>query len=199
MLMRQLACLLLLMAMALCPGTELPRLCVLTDIGGDPDDRQSLIRLMVYANEFKIEGLVASAAGTPGELKKSITRPELIQEIVEAYGKVRPQLARHAEGWPETSELARKIKSGNPHRGRSFIGEGHDTEGSQWLIGGAWWNLVVEAMVFQTCELVTEVQFTAKEEDSDPVIRRIVEPSGSSFQGLDLTIEPLTDRIGNTV
>ncbi len=65
--------------------------------------------------------------------------------------------------------------------------------------GGAWWNLVVEAMVFQTCELVTEVQFTAKEEDSDPVIRRIVEPSGSSFQGLDLTIEPLTDRIGNTV
>ncbi len=135
MLMRRLACLLLLMAMALCPGTELPRLCVLTDIGGDPDDRQSLIRLMVYANEFKIEGLVASAAGTPGELKKSITRPELIQEIVEAYGKVRPQLARHAEGWPETSELARKIKSGNPHRGRSFIGEGHDTEGSQWLIG----------------------------------------------------------------
>ncbi len=64
---------------------------------------------------------------------------------------------------------------------------------------GAWWNLVVEAMVFQTCELVTEVQFTAKEEDSDPVIRRIVEPSGSSFQGLDLTIEPLADRIGNTV
>ena len=64
---------------------------------------------------------------------------------------------------------------------------------------GAWWNLVVEAMVFQTCELVTEVQFAAKEEDSDPVIRRIVEPSGSSFQGLNLTIEPLTDRIGNTV
>jgi hypothetical protein len=62
-----------------------------------------------------------------------------------------------------------------------------------------WWNLVVEAVVFQGCELVTEVQFTAKEEDSDPVIRRIMEPSGSSFQGLDLTIEPLTDRIGNPV
>lgn len=53
--------------------------------------------------------------------------------------------------------------------------------------------------MFQTCELVTEVQFAAKEEDSDPVIRRIVEPSGSSFQGLDLTIEPFTDRIGNPV
>jgi hypothetical protein len=64
---------------------------------------------------------------------------------------------------------------------------------------GTWWNLVIEAAVLQTCKLVTEVQFTAKEEDSDPVIRRIVEPSGSSFQGLDLTIEPLTDRIGNPV
>ena len=53
-----------------------PRLFVLTDIGGDPDDQQSLVRLMVYANEFQIEGLVASAAGTPGELKQAITRPD---------------------------------------------------------------------------------------------------------------------------
>ena len=37
-----------------------PRLVVLTDIGGDPDDTQSMIRLMTYANEFEIEGLIAS-------------------------------------------------------------------------------------------------------------------------------------------
>ncbi len=30
-----------------------PRLAVLTDIGGDPDDRQSMVRLMAYANEFQ--------------------------------------------------------------------------------------------------------------------------------------------------
>jgi hypothetical protein len=30
-----------------------PRLVVLTDIGGDPDDQQSLIRLMLYSNESK--------------------------------------------------------------------------------------------------------------------------------------------------
>jgi hypothetical protein len=83
---------------------ERPRLCVLTDIGGDPDDRQSMVRLMVYA------------------------------EIVHAYGKVRPRLARHAEGWPEAAELDGKIKSGNPHRGRDHIGETHGTEGSRWLV-----------------------------------------------------------------
>lgn len=112
---------------------ERPRLCVLTDIGGDPDDRQSMIRLMVYSNEFDIEGLIASAAGTPGELKKAIVRPDLIREIVNAYGKVRPRLNRHAEGWPEAAVLAAKIKSGNPHRGREFIGKDHDTEASRWL------------------------------------------------------------------
>ena len=33
-------------------AAERPRLCVLTDIGGDPDDTQSMVRLMVYANEI---------------------------------------------------------------------------------------------------------------------------------------------------
>jgi len=31
-------------------AAEKPRLIVLTDIGGDPDDQQSMIRLMHYAN-----------------------------------------------------------------------------------------------------------------------------------------------------
>src|SRR5947208_562234 len=82
------------------PPAAKPRLLVLTDIGGDPDDQQSLIRLMTYANEFEIEGLIASATGTPGELKKEITRTELICEIVAAYGKVRPNLLLHHPDYP---------------------------------------------------------------------------------------------------
>lgn len=122
----------------LCAGaspapSERPRLCILTDIGGDPDDTQSMIRLMVYANEFEIEGLIASASGTVGELKKSITQPQLIRQVVETYDKVRPNLVKKAQGWPETADLLAKIKTGNPHRGRKFIGSGHDTEGSRWL------------------------------------------------------------------
>src|SRR5687768_12593683 len=105
---------LLIAALASARTAERPRLLVLTDIGGDPDDQQSMIRLMVYANEFEIEGLVATASGTPGELKTAITRPDLIREIVTAYGEVRPNLVRHAGGWPETADLLRLIKSGNP-------------------------------------------------------------------------------------
>jgi len=111
-----------------------PRLLVLTDIGGDPDDQQSMIRLMVYSNEFEIEGLIASASGTFGQLEEAVIKPYLIREIVEAYGLVRDNLAQHVEGYPTADYLLARIKSGNPQRGLDAIGEGHDTEGSHWII-----------------------------------------------------------------
>lgn len=115
-------------------AADRPRLIVLTDIGGDPDDQQSMVRLMLYANEFEIEGLIASASGTPGELKDRITRTSLIREIVEAYGEVRGNLALHADGYPPAQDLLDRIKTGNPNRGKEAVGEEHDTEASRWLI-----------------------------------------------------------------
>lgn len=111
-----------------------PRLIVTTDIGGDPDDTQSLIRLMTFANEFEIEGLIASASGTPGELKKAIVQPQLIREVVEAYGQVVENLRQHATGYPSAEQLLARIKTGNPNRGRTAIGQGHDSEASKWII-----------------------------------------------------------------
>lgn len=114
-----------------------PRLLITTDIGGDPDDQQSMVRLLLYANEFEMEGLVASASGTPGELKQAITRPDLIHEMIDAYGKVRDNLAQHADGYPTADRLHKLVKSGNPQRGKPAVGEGHDTEGSRWIIKAA--------------------------------------------------------------
>ena len=39
-----------------------PRVFILTDINNEPDDEQSLVRLLVYSNEFNIEGLVATTS-----------------------------------------------------------------------------------------------------------------------------------------
>jgi hypothetical protein len=111
-----------------------PRLLMLTDIGGDPDDQQSMVRLMTYANEFEIEGLIASASGTPGELKKAVTRPDLIRAIVGAYGKVRPNLLLHHPDYPTAAALLDRVTSGNPRRGVTNVGRGHDTEGSRRII-----------------------------------------------------------------
>lgn len=115
-------------------AADKPRLIVLTDIGEDPDDQQSLIRLMHYANEFDIEGLVASASGVPGKKREPETvRPELIREIVEAYGKVRPNLLLHHPDFPDPKVLLDPVKAGNPVRGRKSLGADHDTDGSKWI------------------------------------------------------------------
>jgi len=53
-----------------------PRVIVLTDIGGDPDDQQSMVRFLVYANEFDVEGLIATTSGW----KSEAVHPEAIRE-----------------------------------------------------------------------------------------------------------------------
>ncbi len=103
---------------------------MLTDIGNEPDDAQSLIRLLLYANEFEIEGLVA----TTSNWQKTIVSPEKIRVRVEAYDKVRDNLLRHAEGYPEGVSLLKVIKAGRAEFGMDGVGEGKNTEASKWII-----------------------------------------------------------------
>ena len=138
--MKTISLLLITAVILLYPGkvkpqqNHLPRLLVTTDIGGDPDDQQSMIRLMLYSNEFEIEGLIASASGTPGELKEAVVKPHLIEEIVNAYAMVEENLRLHSPGFPSAAYLKSVIKKGNPHRGWEKVGKGNDTEGSDWII-----------------------------------------------------------------
>ncbi len=113
---------------------QAPRLLITTDIGGDPDDQQSLVRLMVYSGEFEIEGLISSASGVPGELKQAVIRPYLIEEIIHGYQMVYPNLLKHDPNYPEPGYLLSVVKKGNPLRGWAYVGNGHNTEGSDWII-----------------------------------------------------------------
>jgi len=111
-----------------------PRLLITTDIGGDPDDQQSLVRLMVYTNEFDVEGIICSAAGTPGELKDAVVRPDLVEEIIRGYQTVYPNLLKHDKDFPAPEYLFSIVKRGNPLRGWENVCDGKDTEGSEWII-----------------------------------------------------------------
>jgi hypothetical protein len=111
-------------------GQAKHRLLVLTDIGNEPDDSQSMVRLLVYANEFDVEGLVATSSV---HLRNRVN-PRMIAERVEAYGKVRDNLLKHADGYPTEAALRERIKSGQPALGMRGVGEGKDSEGSDWII-----------------------------------------------------------------
>lgn len=54
------------------------RLFVLTDITNEPDDQESLVRLLVYANEYDLEGIIAS---TSTHLRNK-TKKDKIEKLV---------------------------------------------------------------------------------------------------------------------
>ena len=106
-----------------------PRVVVMTDIGGDPDDRQSMIRFLLYACDFDVEGLCTGLGY--GHYKQ--TRPELIRQAVDAYGQVVANLRKHRPDYPSREHLAALVKdghNGDPHK----VGAGMDSEASDWII-----------------------------------------------------------------
>jgi hypothetical protein len=106
------------------------RVIVLTDIEADPDDTQSLVRLLLYSNVIDIKGLVA----TTSCWHKNRVNPESIEKVIKSYGKVQPNLIKHEIGFPSAEELLMLVKQGLPKYGMLGVGEGKDSEGSQWII-----------------------------------------------------------------
>ncbi len=105
------------------------RIVVMTDIGGDPDDQQSMVRFLLYSCDFEVEGLCTGFGH--GHYQK--TRPELIRKAVDAYGKALPKLREHRGDYPSHERLRRLIKdghSGDPHK----VGPGIDSAASEWII-----------------------------------------------------------------
>jgi len=107
-----------------------PRVIVLTDITNEPDDEESMVRFLVYSNEFDVEGLIA----TTSVWLRDKVRPENIRERIEAYGKVRDNLLKHAPGYPTKQHLLSVTKAGLPEFGTDGVGEGKSSQGSRHII-----------------------------------------------------------------
>jgi hypothetical protein len=109
---------------------EKHRVIILTDIEADPDDTQSLVRLLLYSNEIDIKGIVA----TTSCWHKTMVNPESIKKVIQAYEKVQPNLVKHDAAFPKAETLYPLIKSGIPEYGMLGVGNAQDSEGSEWII-----------------------------------------------------------------
>ncbi|MHC1702957.1 MAG: nucleoside hydrolase-like domain-containing protein [Tenuifilaceae bacterium] len=114
----------------LASGHEKPRVFVLTDIENEPDDAMSMVRFLVYANQFDVEGL---AATTSIHQQKKVATYR-IHEIVEAYSKVRDNLEKHESGFPTGEFMRSVITEGLPEYGMLAVGKGKDSPASELLI-----------------------------------------------------------------
>ncbi len=107
---------------------EKPKVIILTDIGGDTDDEQSLSRFLHYADQFEILGLYATSRMGHGQ----DTKPDIIINQINAYEEVYPNLIKHSDDFPDPSTLYDLVKEG--HGNHKVWGEGFDTEASNHLI-----------------------------------------------------------------
>ena len=102
------------------------RVLVSTDIGGtDPDDQQSMVHLLLYADVFDLEGLVSSPYG-PG-------RKSHILEVIDRYERDYANLRSHSNRYPTPDALRAMTKQGELDVA-PYAGVRQATEGSRWII-----------------------------------------------------------------
>ena len=120
---------------AVWPGAEIsaaeagsPRTAVLvsTDIGGtDPDDFQSMVHLLVYADVLDIEGVVSSPFDAG--------RTKDILEVIDCYEKDYASLKSHSDRYPAPAALRAMTKQGEKEVA-PYAGVRRSTEGSEWIV-----------------------------------------------------------------
>ncbi len=90
------------------------RLIIETDAGGDPDDEQSLVRFLLYVNEWDVEGIIANR---PQARERENRNPErtglgIVRRFLKAYGEVHPNLVRHDPRYPKPEVLWERSVAG---------------------------------------------------------------------------------------
>lgn len=100
--------------------TTKPRVFVVTDISNEPDDAESMVRYLLYNNEFDTKGLVACTS----TWMRDKVHPEDIETIVKAYGQVVDNLNAHVHPenrYPSADSLLKLIKTGPEMYGKKAL------------------------------------------------------------------------------
>lgn len=99
----------------------------------DPDDVQSMVRFLLYANEFEIAGLIA-ASGTLA----NVANKQNMLDMLDVYDRVDGRLRRHDSAYPTAASLRKATKAGlSGTYGKpweAIIGEGKDSEASAHIV-----------------------------------------------------------------
>lgn len=129
-----------------------PRLVVCTDIGRaevEPDDSESAVRLMSYADRYEIEAIITTVGWNCDPYPDDWA--EYLDMVVDAYGEDVANLMKRSGQesflsleeengsqelgyWPSVDYIRSRCMMGSQKAGIGVIGEGNDTPGSEFLI-----------------------------------------------------------------
>ncbi len=174
-----------------------PRIIVTTD--GEIDDRCSMVRFLMYANEFEIEGLIYSSS--MHWLGQTWAGVEWIHGHIGHYARVYDNLKKHAEGFPSPDELRAKVYVGNiaargemqsdsPGADRIVQVLLDDKPGPVYLQAWGGTNTIARALYKIQHEHPAQIEKVNKKAvlyiilDQDPTLREYIEPNWPKLQVL---------------
>jgi hypothetical protein len=126
-----------------------PRIVVLSDISSwEPDDHESLIRLLVHADMFEIEGIIITTGWSMDNVNEHLQFKDIATGVIDAYENDLPNLLKRSNQsgfshdnsrqkigyWPSAQYLKERTMYGSMRMGMSFIGEENNSEGSDLII-----------------------------------------------------------------
>jgi hypothetical protein len=124
-----------------------PRIVVLTDVSTwETDDSESLVRLLVHADMFEIEGIIYTTGWSHEVLRDDFI--DLIHDAIDAYEKDLPNLMKRSNQvgfnqdglqqaigyWPSPEYLRQRTVFGSKQRGIDKIGKDNISDGSNLII-----------------------------------------------------------------
>lgn len=124
-----------------------PRIVILTDVSTwETDDSESLVRLLVHADLFEIEGIIYTTGWSHEVLRDDFI--DLIHDAIDAYEKDLPNLIKRSNQvvfnkdesqqtigyWPSAGYLRQRTVYGSKKRGIDKIGKDNISDGSNLII-----------------------------------------------------------------
>ncbi|HEY1064844.1 MAG TPA: DUF1593 domain-containing protein, partial [Pirellulales bacterium] len=99
----------------------------------DPDDMQSMVRFLLYANEFDVEAIAATSGTFANKANK-----KNVLDVIDRYEQVYENLKKHDPAYPSAAYLRSITFQGRDgtwgRKGRENVGEDQDSEASTALI-----------------------------------------------------------------
>lgn len=159
------------------------RLVILADMGNEPDEEQQMMHMLMYANEFDLEGLIAVTGKflrpKPPNMNADVLHPELFNQLINGYAKVVENLKKHASGYPDAAYLKSIVVKGQQGYGIEATGPGLGSPGSRRIIQVLEEDdprpvyIVVNAGANTLAQALKDVQATRSKEELQRLIARL--------------------------
>ena len=109
------------------------RIFVLTDISNEPDDQESLVRLLAHADQYQVEGLIATTSWWLNDTRY----PDQILEVIDGYTEVVDNLNFHSEDvFPSAEYLRSRVAASHELYGLAALNR-NLSSGAELLIQAA--------------------------------------------------------------